>query len=225
MSLTSVTRRGKPRSFALWLRKLKGASMLVVQTPAGEKKVPLDPQRGGSRVFAYAARTVIGLQGTSVEALDAEGNTLGVFEIPDPDGDADIEGELPGYTPDPGDSDEVALLKTFAHLLSDAHKQANKQLVDTVGLITGHFTEDRANARKTIEAQERAMSRLARGSRVRVATGDEEEDPDGEVMDGIFKDFLRNRGAAVLEDMIGGAGKNGASGPAKPDGGTNGASS
>src|SRR5271170_431997 len=131
-----------PESFLGWLRGLRKKSggairKLRVFTEDGEKLIALQGKGLESTV-----KLVEELGATKVEAIDGEGAMLGQWEFVDK---AAPDEDEPGFKKDPADTEEERLLKTFAHLLADAHKQSTRQLVEVVGIQSRHFQEERRN--------------------------------------------------------------------------------
>ena len=167
----SIFASGKPKALVKWL-KSTGAARLRCETDDGDKLVPCATKRGGRQESAVA-KTVLALGALKVEALDEAGDTLDVFRLVEPEADPS-EG---AYTRSEDDTPDERVLKTFGQLLAAAHHSAARQLVDTVQLMSKHFSEERQALRGQTESLERLNQRLAR--RVRVASDPDAEEESG----------------------------------------------
>ena len=149
---------------------------------------------------AGSARTIEKLYPQSVEALDEEGSIIRVWEFKERD-NFDPE---PGYTKEEGDTEDERLLKTFAHLIADAHRMANKQLVEVVSIQSKSFEEERRQLSALRMLNDKLLSSLARRSRIRVATTPEEIDAE-EAEDAADEkeDFLAELLQPLLKNVIG----------------------
>jgi hypothetical protein len=194
--MATLGRNGKPRNFVAWLRG-RGPQLaslkVTVRADDSEKTVSLHKGGKGAQSCAFTAKTVLALEPSKAEALDAEGSILGIFEFPDPEGD---ELEAPGYTHDPEDTNEERLLKTFAHLLADAHRTAINATASVVKIQAEHFAEERKGLQSSLYTLERMMQRSIRGNRVRVASASDVEDDEPED-DSAFQGMLQQ----VLQGM------------------------
>lgn len=174
--------RQPPRHFSKWLKLHPGLASLKCMTEDGsERSVKLHNGGKGVQALAMTARTVEKLGPSRVEALDDKGAVLGVFDFPPP---AELDAPAsPGYAPSESDTAEQSLLKTFAHLIADAHHASNKRLVETVDIISRNHAEERKQATLVIASVQRENERLRR-SRMRIAVSDEGEDAATEGDDG-----------------------------------------
>jgi hypothetical protein len=170
-----------------------------------------------------SARRMTAMSPLRVEALDEKEAELGEWVFPEAADDT-VEEPAPGYLKEAGDTEDERLLKTFAHLLADAHRLASRQLVEVVSIQSKHFAEERKNYAALNLAHERLVQKRLRGvgfPRVRVAEG--EEDEGDEAAEGGEDTFLRDLLAPYLQREItrhmGGesAAANGANGAAKEE--------
>ncbi len=195
----------RPQSLESWLRRQckQGAARFRCTTDEGAKlvRVAQKGKRGPDTVSAL--RAVTALDPGRVEALSDEGEVLDVFDVPDPD-----EGtELPGYTKEDDDTKEERLLKTFAHLLADAHKVSARQLVEVVSLQSHGFQEERRHMHGALAATDRLLRRMS-NPRVRVSTEPGEEgEGEGEGGDNFMATILGPLlQRMVRQEIAGGAG-------------------
>lgn len=192
-------RRGpKPATLPRWVLR---------QVQAGAKRFAARMPDGSVRLLAHknapdTAKRAELMKPIALEALDKDGCELGIWTFPEPeDVTAPSTEEVPGYLKEEGDTPDERLLKTFAHLIADAHKLASQQLVATVGIQSKHFSEERQNLLKAQLINERLLMRRLRGHhRYRIAEdgaeGDEGAD-EGEAAeasgddDGFLKELLQ----------------------------------
>jgi hypothetical protein len=166
----------QPKNLDTWLRRAcrNGAVKLVCTPddgPARTVQVKNKGARGPNLIVAL--RAVESLSPVKVEGLDAEGALLDTWEAPDPDAET-----TPGYAKDDADTPEERMLKTFAHLLADAHKTSARQLVEVVGIQSRTFQEERRHMAAQLAATERLARIRAGVPRVRVSEGTEDEAPE-----------------------------------------------
>lgn len=159
------------------------AESFRVETDDGAKIVKL-ARKGPSKVINPhgTAKTIEALSPSRVEALNGADEVVAVWSFPD-------EVEAPGYAPAEGDTDDSALLKVFAHLLSDAHKLSAARLVEVVRIQSETFAEERKAAASAMLSLERAMQKMARTARLRVSSDEDDDAPEAE-QDTFVQDML-----------------------------------
>lgn len=174
----------RPQTLETWLRRMvrqDATRIRCIFDDDSEKVVKLEKTGQRPRVAAMM-RTIESFHCSKLEALDEAGNVLDVWEL-----EADPEG--PGYLVKDGDSGDERLLKTFAHLIADAYKTGQKQLVEVVSIQSHSFAEERRHLASAVQTSDR----IAR--RVRVAA--DEPKPQGddflEKMASIFGPMLAQR--------------------------------
>lgn len=192
-------RRGpRPQTFAKWLRSLHAAK-LSCETDDGEKIVKVPTNRAGAQRIADAVDTVGKLHPSRCSALAEDGDVLGVWEFEEPRAEP-----APGYTKDDKDTEEERLLKTFAHLLADAHKEASKAFVDAMRQMAQSFGDERKASASAMMAMDRTMQRLQRTTaRFRIATPEGDDEPDEEP-DTFLKDMLGPIVQRMVRDQVSG---------------------
>ena len=169
LKATHGARGPKPKSFSGWVYSAakRGAKRFRVHLADGSEKLVAHKNAPDT------ARRIEPMTPTRVEALDDKDAELGQWTFP-------VEGsdepdEEPGYTLSDDDSEQERMLKTFAHLLADAHKLSSRQLVEVVSIQSKHFAEERKNLLSLQLASERLFAkRLRLPPRLRV--GDPSED-------------------------------------------------
>lgn len=182
----NMPRGPAPQSFGAWVRACarKGCRRFRVQTDSKEPKVV------ALKNANVTARLIETLEPLSVEALDDEGAILRVWEFAD-----SSEPASPGYVKDDGDTEDERVLKTFAHLLADAHKEASKQLVQVVTIQSAHFAEERRSLMGLRTMNERLMAALSKKTaRIRIAPPSADgEEPlvEEETDDSFLQELLR----------------------------------
>lgn len=184
----------RPQSVERWLRRVikDGAVKVRCATDEGDKTLKVESKNSKPRVL-HLLRTLEALAPTKLEALNADGDVLDVWEVPEEDV------AVPGYTKEDDDTKDERMLKTFAHLLADAHRQATKQLVEVVSIQSSAFGEERKHTSIAMAATERIVRRLQNGaSRIRVATEEGEEGGDENFMAQLLGPLLQN---AVREEV------------------------
>jgi hypothetical protein len=187
----------RPKTLDSWVRRVcrNGAARLRCTTDEGSKLVRVASKGKRGPDIVSALRAVVALDPGKVEALDADGDVLDVFDVPDPD-----ELETPGYVKDDADSKEERMLKTFAHLLADAHKISSRQLVEVVSLQSHGYQEERRHLHGALAASDRLLRRMS-NPRVRIATDDEGEGEPREAAEG-GDDFLAQMMGPILKRMM-----------------------
>lgn len=167
----------------------------------GAKRFKLMFADGTTKLVAHksapdSAKRIEAMRPVRVEALDEKDAELGAWTFPE----EEPEPEEPGYTKAEDDTEPERLLKTFAHLLADAHRQANRQLVETVSIQSRNFAEERKNLLSLQLASERLLAKRMRGgfSRVRVAEDGEGEGEEGEEQDNWLQEML----SPLLQRMV-----------------------
>lgn len=146
----------RPKTLETWLRRMvreDAVTIRCVLEDDSERKVKVEHKAQRPRV-ASLMRTIATFGAVKLEALTEAGEVLDVWECENVDSDA------PGYTKDPDDTNEERLLKTFAHLLSDAYKHAQKQLVDVVQIQSSSFAEERRHLSTAAQASDRILRRV-----------------------------------------------------------------
>jgi hypothetical protein len=133
----------RPTRLVAWLRRMvkaQASRIRIVLENETEKMVSVDVKGRVPRVTALL-RTIESIPSAErLEALLEDGSLVDVWRLEE---GTDGASEVPGYAKDPDDTEPERLLKTFAHLLADAHKQASRQLVEVVALQSSSFAEER----------------------------------------------------------------------------------
>ena len=191
----------RAQSFIKWLRSVnKGGACkkLRVFCDDGEKMVVC-------KTAPATVKLVEGMNPSSVEALDGDGTLLGEWSFADPNEEA--KDEEHGYDLKEGDNDQVRMMKTFAHLIADAHKVAVQRVVDVVKIQSEHFSEERksmVSLRMQVERQSALLQKLqAKALRLRVAT-DENEDEDENFLQDLIAPIIAKNLAAQAQAAAGG---------------------
>jgi hypothetical protein len=216
-----------------WLKSLSPKT-LGLEKPDGDVLSYLVPRFSTGKIrLADCERDIERFQAVRLEARDKDGNVLGVYDIPraDPQPDAKAADTAPkegppGYAYDAADTREERLLKTFAHLLADAHSKANAQLVTTVGLISQSAATQAASQQAAMDHMEKAIRSLERqNARFRQNVQGIEGDAAEEGIEGLLKGPL----GAMIMDRVGrmvtggaaaaGTATNGVHEPGAPEGG------
>lgn len=194
-----MNRRGpRPKTFARWLRAVKPAK-LIVETDDGDQVVKVPLSRVGTPRWKEIVETVASLGATKARAVDDKDAILGVWEF------AEVSSAAPGYTKDVRDTEDERLLKTFAHLLADAHRQSGERLCKVVELQGQHFAEERKAASSAMLSMDRAMQRLARQTaRYRIASGDDDGEGGSEQDDSFLKDLVAPMVKRYMGEAMGG---------------------
>jgi hypothetical protein len=166
----------EPRTLESWVKR-------IGRDHKGPKRLQLTCEDGKERVvkFTTAPKTIAiiqALHASRIEAIDAEGTILAQWDSPDPD---TTPPEPAGYLKEPSDSDDERLLKTFAHLVADAHKAGNARLVEVIRIQAEAFGQDRKDLMTLRVQNEKLLGALARkgGPRVRIATEGEDGETEG----------------------------------------------
>jgi hypothetical protein len=178
----------RPKTLESWLRRMVREDAVTIRCileDDSEKKIKVELKGQRPRV-ADLMRTIASFSCAKLEALSAQGEVLAVWECEASDPDA------PGYTKDPSDTTEERMLKTFAHLLADAYKHAQKQLVEVVSIQSASFAEERKHLSTAVQASDRLVRR------VRVASASDIEG-NGESKD---DNFLATLLGPMLQGMI-----------------------
>ena len=181
----SIPRKGgthpgpRPRTFLSWLKSAQ-PSKVRLELADGDEKTLVVLERDGRPRYRDTIATCESLGALRVEGLNAEGETVGLWDLPRPD--ARPQGPSP-YAAAEGDTETTRDLKAFAMLLADARRESTDALVRVVDLQTKHFAEERKAFSSTLVSMDRAMQRMQRlTGRYRVASP---EDPDeGEPAEG-----------------------------------------
>jgi hypothetical protein len=192
--------KGYAKSFPKWVRAVDPVALRVeYETHEGdpqERVVKIRHNKGGHPRHTEAIAAVESFRPLKCEALDENGDTLGVWDWPE-NYDAGeptvaiVEGP-PGHTLSGEDSEQERLLKVFAHILADAHKasaEAHRVALDKVAGVVEmqarHFADERKAMASQLLTYDRAFTRMQRDASrptgVRVAVGDpglEAEEPE-----------------------------------------------
>jgi hypothetical protein len=145
----------RPQTLETWLRRMvrqDAAKLRCILEDDTEKLVKVELKGQRPRIAALM-RTIASFAASKLEALDEAGNVLDVWEL---EGDKDA----PGYLKEESDTGDERLLKTFAHLLSDAYKHAQKQLVEVVSIQSQSFAEERKHLAVAVQTSDRIMRRV-----------------------------------------------------------------
>lgn len=184
----------RPRTFLAWMKNARPEKVLLLLAD-GEEETLVVLNRDGRPRYADTISTIETLGAVQVKALNKSGETTGVWELPRP---AIAPPPPPGHEPDAADSETVRELKTFAHLLADAHRESKEALVRVVDLQTRHFAEERRAFSSTLLTMDRAMARMQRLS-ARVRPGDDEDDEPG---DGEGDSFMSSLIAPMIQRAV-----------------------
>jgi hypothetical protein len=183
----------RPKNLESWLRrmvKVHAEKIRCVLEDGSDRMVKVDTKGQQPRV-ASLQRAIEALEPAQLQALNADGDVLDVWNIVDPDELA----ERAVYAKDDTDTKEERMLKTFALLLAEAHRAANKQLVEVVGIQSASFAEERRHLSGALQASDRLLSKMNK-TRVRVATDDAEEPDEGD------SSFLQSLIGPMLQRMM-----------------------
>lgn len=200
----------QPKTFDRWVAST---------SKRGAKRYRVHLGDGTSKLVAHknapdTARRIEAMAAARVEALDDENAELGEWTFAE--GEHLEEEPEPGYLKNDDDGPEERLLKTFAHLLADAHRLSSRQLVEVVGIQAKHFAEERKNMLSLQLTSERLMAKRFRGTpRLRVAADGEEVEEGqegGEEGDTFLHDLLGPLVQRYVAQQVSGAsdGANGA---------------
>src|SRR5271169_529448 len=150
----------RTKSFPAWLKAMAPAGLKIETADGDEKIVKVRKGTAGTVKWKELVETVEACGAVKVEALTDKDETVGVWEMPEAPATGEPDGH--GYDPAEEDTGDERLLKTFAHLLADAHKLANEGLARVVGIQAQHFAEERKALSTTLLSMDRAMSRMQR---------------------------------------------------------------
>lgn len=190
----------QPKTFARWVAAVakRGAKRFRVKLEDGNSKLV------GHKNAPDTAKRIEAMGPVSVEAIDEAEAELGAWVFPL---DGEEEEPEPGYIINDDDSDDQRLLKTFAHLLADAHRYSSKQLVEVVGVQSRNFAEERKNLLQLQQLNERLLSKRLKTPRLRVSEDGsdtpEEVEADDE-NDSFLQELLKPMVQRMAMRMIGG---------------------
>ena len=201
-----MAKPGTPASHGPAPRTFKSWCVSVGRKGCRKFRVKVEGQREPSIVAfstgAGSARTIEKMGALSVEALDDDGAILRIWQFKEVEA---LEPEAPGYLKEEGDTEDERLLKTFAHLLADAHRTAVRELREVVNIQASSFSEERKQLTALRMLNDKLLATLARRTRFRVATtgpedvGEGEEDgSEADEKDDFMADLLR----PMLQQMV-----------------------
>jgi hypothetical protein len=185
----------QPSTFARWV---------LAASKRGAKRWRVHLGDGSTKLVAHknatdSARRMLAMQPARVEGLDDADAEVGEWTFPE---EADAP-DVPGYLKEEDDTEEERLLKTFAHLLADAHRISSRQLVEVVSIQSRNFAEERKNLLSLQLASERLFAkRLRLPTRLRVA-GEGDEEGDDDERSGGNDTFMQDLLAPLVERMAG----------------------
>jgi hypothetical protein len=192
-----------PKTFGRWVAAV---------AKRGAKRFRVVLEDGHTKLVAHknapdTAKRIEAMSAVSVEAIDDGEAELGAWAFPVEEGELEPE---PGYVKTDDDSEDERLLKTFAHLLADAHRYSSKQLVEVVSVQSRNFAEERKNLLMLQQLQERLLAkRLKLPPRLRVSEGEGEDEPEAEEPedDTFLRDLLmpmaQRMAAKAIADVAG----------------------
>lgn len=163
----AVARKGC-RKFRVHVRGQKEPSMVAYSTAAA------------------SARTIEKMEATSCEALDDDGSILRIWQFQEKEDPEEV-----GYLKDPDDTEDERILKTFAHLIADAYRAGNKQLVEVIQIQGSTFSEERKQLTALRILNDKLLGSLARKARIRVATEEGEEEEGDGAEDNVLSELLQ----------------------------------
>lgn len=177
------TRGPQPTNFYSWVRRRivrEEAALFVLTIDGKERKVRVARSGKGIASVRPLVRTIEQLRPELVEAHNADGEVLGVWEMPE-----NVEPEEPGYAPEPSDTENQRDLKVVAHLIADAYKHSIEGMERVIRIQSDTFTNERKHINAATASIERIIGKLAR-TKFRVesaadaaaAAGADVEDPD-----------------------------------------------
>lgn len=197
-----------PSTFDRWVLSVSKRGAVRFRAELADRSIKLVAHKNAPD----SARRMLAMAPMRVEAIDDKDAELGEWTFPQ----ASDEPQEPGYIKDEEDSEPERLLKTFAHLLADAHRLSSRQLVEVVQIQSNHFAEERKNLLALQLANERLLAkRLKLPPRMRVLGEGETEEPEGEGEPDEDDSFLTDLLKPMLHRMAGkmvadAAGANGA---------------
>jgi hypothetical protein len=178
----------QPQTFERWVLAAarRGAKRFRVHLADGSQKLV------AHKSAVDSAKRMTAMAPVKAEAIDDKDAEIGEWTFPEVEGE---EPEVPGYLKEEDDTEPERLLKTFAHLLADAHRLSSKQLVEVVSIQSKHFSEERRNLLSQQLANERLMAkRLRLPARLRIAEGEgegeEETEPEETENDNFLTELL-----------------------------------
>jgi hypothetical protein len=190
---TPVSHGPAPKTFKAWCVSVgrKGCRKFRVRVE-GEK----EPKMVAYSTGAASSRTIEKMEPVWCEALDDDGAIIRVWQFKERDETEDA----PGYLKDDSDTEDERVLKTFAHLIADAYKQGNRQLVEVIQIQGNVQNEERKQLSALRLLNDKLLTSLARKTRVRVATEPEGEgEGEGE---GEEDTFMQDMLAPVLQNLV-----------------------
>jgi hypothetical protein len=190
-----------PKTLRTWLRSLN-PSTLTCETADEDKSVRVPRTGKGVGRWGELVDTLQSIGATRIEAVGDEGEVLGVWTEP-----AAIDAPA-GFAKDAADTEDERLLKSFAHMLSDAHKTALGALERVVDIQAKNFAEERKAFASTMQSMDRAMQRMARSTaRYRIASGGEANEggeDEGETQNAfvqeLIESFVKGKARAAAAD-------------------------
>jgi hypothetical protein len=183
----------QPATFERWV---------AAAAKRGAKRFRVHLGDGGEKLVAHknapdSTKRMLAMTPLRVEAIDDKDAELGEWSFPE----VELEDQVPGYLKEEGDTEDERVLKTFAHLLADAHRIASRQLVEVVATQSRYFAEERKNLLQLQLTSERLLAKRLRGMpRLRVAGEGDETEPDGEG-EGENDTFLQELLAPLVQRM------------------------
>jgi hypothetical protein len=199
----------QPKTFKTWCLSVgrKGCRKFRVRVE-GQK----EPSMVAFSTGAASARTIEKMGAVWCEALDDDGSIIRIWQFKERD---EVE-EQPGYIKEADDTNEERLLKTLAHLVADAYRAGNKQLVEVIQIQGNAFSEERKQLTTLRLMNDKLLASLARKTgRLRVATDEEGEGQEEEEDNTFLQDLLqpvlanmtqkaaRKAGAEVAAQVLG----------------------
>lgn len=181
------------KSFARWVRAQQAATFRV-ETAEGERTVkgpgPKIPATSGARAqesgrHQALVATLWSLQPEKIEALDEAGNILGICpsELLQPPEDETTDApdeQEPGHTIHDEDNREERIIKTVAHLISDAWQKATGELTSVIKMQGQYFAEERKHMNGIVMSMDRTLQRVQKiGSSTRVRVALQQDEADG----------------------------------------------
>lgn len=212
------SRGPKPKNFHTWVKSRinAGAVAFKVATEEDDRVVKVDP-KGGHFKYRQVTATVLDLSPERVEAIGKDEDLLGVWMFePEPE-----PADTSGHAHSPEDSENERMLKTFAHLLSDAYKTSLDGIQKVVQTQSQYFTEERKHMANALQTERLRLARLAKVTgRVRVsAASDLEDDEDEtEASNEMFAQMMMPMFQKMMQERMGEAMGQAANGAAKEDG-------
>jgi hypothetical protein len=191
----------KARTLRAWLKGLDKPVRIVVTDGEGdEHTVKVVRDRAGQGRWSDMMATIETLSAVTLKAYDAADQVLGSWDVPE---EGTTSAPAPGYAREAGDSDAERMMKTFAHLLADAHKSALEGLRNVVNTQSQHFAEERKAFANTMVAMERLVSKTSRmATRLRTLGLDENDGGEKEEKEDELLGMVKEVALPLIKGMV-----------------------